>query len=234
MPDTHAPQLEPWQWSEEHWRKLVAQVRAGNRYRPKAWKDGARCAVALSFDSYHETNELRDGGKSIGRMAWGQSGNRVGVPRIRKLLEKHGVKATFYVPAVAAMLHPKEQRALVAEGHEIGIHGWIHELNSVLPREAERDLLLHGEETGVIELPVEWVRDDAVYFAMHRFSSLRPYTPPTDVLDIFRRELDAAWEDGGIFQLTMHPHIIGYRSRIWIVDELIRHAKSKGQGKDAA
>jgi len=49
-----------------------------------------------------------------------------------------------------------------------------------------------------------------------------------------RRELDAAWEDGGIFQLTMHPHIIGYRSRIWIVDELIRHAKSKGQGKDAA
>ena len=64
---------------------------------------------------------------------------------------------------------------------------------------------------------------------MHRFSSLRPYTPPTDVLDIFRRELDAAWEDGGIFQLTMHPHIIGYRSRIWIVEELIRHAKSKGK-----
>ena len=288
MPDTHAPQPEPWQWPDAHWRKLVEQVRAGRSYRPKAWKDGARCAVALSFDSDHETNELRDGGKSIGRMAWGQSGNRVGVPRIRKLLEKHDVKATFYVPAVAALLHPEEQRALVAEGHEIGIHGWIHELNSVLPREAERDLmlrsadtlekvtgkrsvgmrtpswdfspntlalekemgllydsslmadedcyelLLHGEETGVIELPVEWVRDDAVYFSMHRFSSLRPYTPPTDVLDIFRRELDAAWEDGGVFQLTMHPHIIGYRSRIWIVDELIRHAKSKGQGKDAA
>ena len=58
------------------------------RYRPKAWKDGARCAFALSFDSDHETNELRDGGKSIGRMAWGQYGNRVGVPRILKLLAK--------------------------------------------------------------------------------------------------------------------------------------------------
>ena len=92
MPDTHAPQLEPWQWADAHWRKLVEQVRAGRSYRPKAWKDGARCAVALSFDSDHETNELRDGGKSIGRMAWGQSGNRVGVPRIRKLLEKHGVQ----------------------------------------------------------------------------------------------------------------------------------------------
>ena len=35
----------------------------------------------------------------------------------------------FYVPAVAALLHPEEQRRVIAEGHEIGIHGWIHELN---------------------------------------------------------------------------------------------------------
>ena len=55
-----------------------------------------------------------------------------------------------------------------------------------------------------------------------------PYTPPTDVLDIFRRELDAAWDEGGVFQLTMHPHIIGYRSRIWVLEELIRHAKARG------
>jgi len=61
--------LEPWQWPESHWRGLVNQVRAGKTYRPKVWKDGARCAFALSFDSDHETNELRDGGKSIGRMA---------------------------------------------------------------------------------------------------------------------------------------------------------------------
>jgi hypothetical protein len=48
----------------------------------ETWKNGARCAFAISFDSDHETNELREGGKSIGRMAWGQYGNRVGVPRI--------------------------------------------------------------------------------------------------------------------------------------------------------
>ena len=40
---------------------------------------------------------------------------------------------------------------------------------------------------------------------------------------------EAAYEEGGIFQLTMHPHHIGYRSRIWIIEELIRHAKSKGK-----
>ena len=79
----------------------------------------------------------------------------------------------------------------------------------------------------LLELPVEWIRDDAVYFLMHRFQSLRPYTPPTAVFDIFRREFDMAYEDGGLFQVTMHPHIIGARSRIWILEELIRHAQAK-------
>ncbi len=273
--------LESWQWPEEHWRRLVNQVRAGRPYRPAQWKDGARCAVALSFDSDHETNELRDGGKSIGRMSWGQYGNRVAVPRVLALLAKYDVKATFYVPAVTALIYPDEQRRIVADGHEIGIHGWIHELNSALPYEAERDLmlrsadaiekitrvrplgmrtpswdfsphtlriqvemglaydsslmadedcyelLLDGEATGIVELPVEWLRDDAVYFMMHRFQSLRPQIAPGDVFDIFRREFDAAYDAGGIFQLTTHPHIIGYRSRIWIVEELIRHARAK-------
>ncbi|MDE1569378.1 polysaccharide deacetylase family protein [Aquabacter sp. P-9] len=280
MSDT--PKLEPWQWPEEQWRRIVNQVRAGRALRPAAWPGGARCAVALSFDSDHETSELRDGGKSIGRMSWGEYGARVAVPRILNLLAKYDVKATFYVPAVVALLHPDEQRRIVAEGHEIGIHGWIHELNSVLPYEDERDLmlrstdtleqitgvrpvglrtpswdfspstlriekemgllydsslmadvdcyelLLDGEPSGVLELPVEWIRDDAVYFMMHRFQSLRPYTPPTDVLDIFRREFDGAYEEGGICQITMHPHMTGYRSRIFILEELIRHAKARG------
>ena len=51
---------------------------------------------------------------------------------------------------------------------------------------------------------------------------------PEAVMDIFRREFEAAYEEGGIFQLTTHPHIIGYRSRIWIIEELIRMAKAKG------
>ena len=37
-----------------------------------------------------------------------------------------------------------------------------------------------------------------------------------------------AWEEGGIFQLTMHPHHSGYRSRVWILEELIRHAEARG------
>src|SRR5262245_41102523 len=137
---------EPWRWPEERWRKTIDYVRAGRPLRPRSWPGGARCAIALSFDSDHETNELRDGGNSIGRLSWGQYGNRVGVPRIAKLLDRHGVRASFYVPAVTALLSPDEQRALAAGGHEIGIHGWIHELNSVLPYETEHDLLFRAAD----------------------------------------------------------------------------------------
>ena len=273
----NAEDKQPWQWPEAHWRAIVDHVRAGRTLRPAHWPGGARCAVALSFDSDHETNELREGGGSIGKLSQGQYGNRQGVPRILSILAQHDVKASFFVPAVVAMLYPDEQRRVVAEGHEIGIHGWIHERNSVLPPDAERDLqmraadtleriagvrpvgirtpswdfsphtlaitrdmglsydsslmadvdcyelLMDGEATGVVELPVEWIRDDAVYFGMNRFAGLRPYTPPTDVHDIFRREFDAAYREGGLFQLTMHPHITGYRSRVWILEALIEH-----------
>ena len=77
--------MQPWQWPDSHWQGLVDRVRAGRRLRPTKWKNGARLAVALAFDSDHETSELRDGGKSIGRLAWGQYGNRIGIPRILSL-----------------------------------------------------------------------------------------------------------------------------------------------------
>ena len=271
--------MEPWEWDEATWRGKVDKVRAGRSLKPKTWKNGARCAVALSFDSDHETNELRDGGESIGRLSWGQYGNRRGVPRILETLKAADVPATFFVPAVAALLHPDEQKRVIAEGHEIGLHGWIHEVNTKIPPEKERELHLraadtlekitgvravgmrtpswdfsdvtleierelgliydsslmadddpyelveNGEPTGMVELPVEWIRDDAVYFNMNRFTAHRPYTPPPAVLDIFKREFDRAYQEGGLFLLTMHPHVSGYRSRIFILEELIQHIK---------
>jgi hypothetical protein len=62
---------------------------------------------------------------------------------------------------------------------------------------------------------------------MNRFASLRPYTPPSAVLEVFRREFDSAYAEGGLFQLTMHPHIIGHRSRMMILEELIQHMRAK-------
>jgi len=61
---------------------------------------------------------------------------------------------------------------------------------------------------------------------LSNFEAVRPYTSPADVYDIFRREFDAAYAEGGVFQLTMHPHVTGYRSRIWILEEIIRYTQS--------
>ena len=69
------------------------------------------------------------------------------MPRILDVLSKHDISATCFVPAVAALLHPDEQRRVIDQGHEIGIHGWIHELNSVLPYETEKDLMFRSAET---------------------------------------------------------------------------------------
>lgn len=269
----------PWQWQEQRWRGIVNKVRAGRSLKPKIWPGGARAAVALSFDSDHESSTLRWGQDSPGKLSQGEYGARAAMPRIRAMLNRHDIKASFFVPAVVASLHPDEQRGLAGEGHEIGIHGWIHELNSELPFEAERDLQMRaadtleeisgtrpvgirtpswdfsqntlaisremellydsslmadddpyelledGEPTGMVELPVEWIKDDAVYLNMDRFSALRPYTAPSAVLEVFTREFDGAYAENGLFLLTMHPHIIGHRSRIWLLEELIRHIR---------
>jgi peptidoglycan-N-acetylglucosamine deacetylase len=272
----------PWETPEAEWRADVARVRAGRRLVPDAWPGGARCALALSFDCDHETFEMGAGRAAIGRLAWGEFGRRTGVPRILDVLACHGAKATFFHPAVAALIDPGAVAPIVEAGHEIGVHGWIHENTSKLHRDTEGELMLrardalagiagvqpvghraaqwdlsaatielvaeagflydssmmaddepyelvtNGRPTGLVEIPVDWVRDDAVYLLFNRDPATRPWTPPEAVFDIFRREFDAAFDEGGVCQLTFHPFVIGYRSRIWILDALLAHARARG------
>ena len=81
------------------------------------------------------------------RISQGQYGNRRAMPRIRALLQREAIPASFFYPAVSALLHPDEVRGVAADGHEIGIHSWIHEKNTDLPYDAERDLSLRAAET---------------------------------------------------------------------------------------
>ena len=100
--------------------------------------------------------------------------------------------------------------------------------SSLMADDEPYELMENGEATGIVEIPVEWIRDDAPYFNMDRLGSARPYGGPAMLLDILGREIDLAFEEGGLFQLTLHPHHVGHRSRIFILDEVIRLAKAKG------
>src|SRR4051795_7044924 len=143
---TH-PDGEPWEWSEKVWRRIVGRARAGRSLAPKTWPGGARCAFAISFDADHDTIPLRDSDESPMRISQGQYGNRSAMPRIRKMLERQSVPASFFYPAVSALLYPDEVRAVAADGHEIGIHSWIHEANTRLPQGVERDLTFRAADT---------------------------------------------------------------------------------------
>jgi peptidoglycan/xylan/chitin deacetylase (PgdA/CDA1 family) len=99
--------------------------------------------VALSFDFDAETNALRDGQYSPGGLSQGEYAARVSVPRILALMDKYRIPASFFVPAVTALLHPAEIQAITANGrHEVGLHGWIHERNSLLSEDDERTLMI--------------------------------------------------------------------------------------------
>jgi len=133
---------KPWQWSLEKIKSVVNKVRAGKNLTPLTWPEGGKVAVALSFDFDAETNALRDKEFSPGVLSQGEYAARVAVPRILALLDKYRIPASFFVPAVTALLHPQEIKAIVSKGrHEIGIHGWIHERNSLLSEDEERELM---------------------------------------------------------------------------------------------
>mgnify|MGYP002031794420 CR=1 FL=1 len=259
---------------------IANRVRAGRSLQPTTWPDGARVAVLISLDVDNDTiNIARNEVPSIGAMSQGEYGGRVGLERVVNLLDQFNIPATFFIPAVSLILQPQMVEVIQAAGHhEFGVHGWIHELNTSLPAETERELVIratdyleqvtgrrpvgyrapswnfspntldivraqgflydsslmaddrpyelmqNGEPTGIVELPVEWILDDAPLLNPRGNS----YTAPRDLLQVYIDEFDKAYEEGTMFLLTTHPHIIGHRSRIVILEELITHIQSTG------
>jgi peptidoglycan/xylan/chitin deacetylase (PgdA/CDA1 family) len=80
-----------------------------------------------------------------------------------------------------------------------------------------------GQPTGIVELPVEWILDEAPLVNPRG----NAYTTPRDLAQVWIDEFDAAYEERGMFILTTHPHLIGHRSRIVALELLVDHIRSK-------
>lgn len=99
--------------------------------------------------------------------------------------------------------------------------------SSLMADDRPYELLQEGQPTGMVEIPVEWILDDAPLFDPRGQS----YMNPRDVARVWMDEFDRAYDEGTMFVLTMHPHISGHRSRIVALEQLITHIQAKGPGK---
>ena len=164
-------------WTEDQLRQAVAPARAGQKLTPKSWPHEARVAVCLSFDVDNESYLLARGETSPTTLSAADFGAETGLPRILQLLDRYQVPASFFIPAVSALLHPEMIPAILKSGrHEIGVHGWIHESLTALDNEAEEERLMNRainyltEATG--KRPVGY-RAPAWAFSRHTIGLLR-------------------------------------------------------------
>ena len=105
------------------------------------WPNGARCAVALTFDFDAETLWLsRDpsNARRPGTLSQGVYGARVGVPMIQQTLADAGVPATFFIPGWTVENHTQRAEMILKAGHEIGHHSYSHAWPD--PDAPERDI----------------------------------------------------------------------------------------------
>lgn len=114
---------------------------------PVSWPGGRAAAAAFTFDVDAESAVL-----------WGSPGNAermsvmshqaygplVGVPRLLGLLERHRIRSTFFVPGYTAHRYPGVVKDIVAAGHEVAHHGYLHEQPTGVSAEDEAANLDRG------------------------------------------------------------------------------------------
>jgi peptidoglycan/xylan/chitin deacetylase (PgdA/CDA1 family) len=119
--------------------------------RPVPWPNGARVAVAITFDmdadSLVHFEHPDDSITRISTMSMLKYGPQVAVPRILQGYRRFGIKQTFFVPAWCIEQYPEAVEAMVEDGHEIGYHGYIHEPANAMSREEEHYWMRRSIET---------------------------------------------------------------------------------------
>jgi peptidoglycan-N-acetylglucosamine deacetylase len=269
-------------WTEAQLREASGHVRSGRSLNPKAWPNGARVAVALTFNVNNSANQLARGDTAVVAMTGGEFGAVQGLTRVLDLLDRHDVPATFFVSGVADLVDPQMVPQIVKrQRHEIGVLGWSDEnvaaLNdgveedrlltkaidrlttsagrrpvgargpggtvslhtmallrkanilydsSLQARDEPYELLLEGQASALVELPNNVYRNDNRFLTSARTGP--GFLPsPELIFETFRDDFDIAYHEGTLFVLTLHPHVVGMRSRILYLDQLVHYIKAK-------
>ena len=130
------------------------------------WPNNARCAVAITIDvdgdlpflaldpSYQDRLKSR----SVGLY-----GPDHGAQRLLAVLERLGIKATWFIPGAITETHPELVREIAASGHDVGSHGNTHLDFDTLNLEDQIQEILGGRQklADLLETPVRGFRTPA-------------------------------------------------------------------------
>jgi len=121
------------------------------------WPGGADVAVALTFDVDGEAPWLGEGpeySRRLTMLSQGRFGPERGLGRVLDLLAARDIMATFYVPGHTADHFPDAMTAIMAGGHEVAHHGYLHLGSEGLDAAGQRAEL----ERGLIALGKHGIR----------------------------------------------------------------------------
>ena len=163
--------------------------------------------------------------------AQGEFGGRVGIWRLIELFDSHEIKATIFTPGRICELYPRALQHAAASGHEIADHMWEHRVPK--DRELERDHL--RKSTAAIErtdfasrrallaMPYYYAFDDQ-FFLM--FPSRGTGLEHADALFAnWKAEMEAQYERGRHFTMTLHPHAVGWGHRLKLLDDFLARVR---------
>lgn len=102
------------------------------------WPEGARCVALITVDFDGTGNERGRGYAPVGIRSGGFYSARRGIPRFLEIFDRHQIPATFFVPGYDAEENPDTVKSIVAAGHEVAAHGYVHESWDLAPDEEVR------------------------------------------------------------------------------------------------
>src|SRR6056297_3776834 len=104
------------------------------------------CAFGTDIDSVAGWIGSYGGGDSPNDIQRGIFATEVGVPRLLRLFKKYEMRTSFFIPGHSIETFPKEMEMIVAAGHEIGAHGYLHENPVAMTPSQEEDVLVKSIE----------------------------------------------------------------------------------------